>query len=107
MPGLANLTLDVPDLSSLNAGTNQAPERSTTLLMQLPSLTGGAATEWSGPGLRTPRVVQLAGLPASFWAQWQDNHGAFPSGVDVFFAHGSQLLGLPRTTMVQPTSGCR
>lgn len=72
--------------------------------MELPSLTSGEASVWSGPGLRAPRGVQLAGLPASFWTQWQANHAAFPSGVDLFFVHGRQLVGLPRTTVVHPAS---
>lgn len=95
--------LAVPDFARLSAGTDETPERSATLLIELPSLEGGAAVEWSGPGLREPRVLRPAGLPAGFWAQWQVNHAGFPRGVDVFFICGRHLVGLPRTTRVQST----
>lgn len=91
----------VLDLTPLSAGTDESPERSATLLIELPSLVGGAAAVWSGPGLREPRAVHLAGLPERFWVQWQDNHARFPSGVDVFFIGGRHIVGLPRTTFVQ------
>ncbi len=94
-----------PDLTRLNAGTDDAPERSATLVFELPTFEGGAATEWSGPGLREPKPMHLAGLPAGFWAQWQHNHAGFPSGVDVFFVCGRLLVGLPRTTRVQIREG--
>ncbi len=91
----------LPELALLNAGTDESPERSTTLLLELPSLAGGAAVVCSGPGLRAPRTLHLAGLPGHFWAQWQDNHARFPSGVDVFFICGRHIVGLPRTIVVQ------
>ena len=98
-------TLAVPELTLLNAGTDESPANSTTLLIELPSLAGGAATLWSGPGLREPRAMHLPGLPEGFWAQWQDNHTRFPSGVDVFFTSRRHIVGLPRTTSVQATEG--
>jgi alpha-D-ribose 1-methylphosphonate 5-triphosphate synthase subunit PhnH len=68
------------------------------MLIELPGLTGGPAVEWSGPGLRVPSLRRLSGLPAGFWLQWAENHAGFPSGVDVLFVCGHQLVGLPRTT---------
>lgn len=89
-----------PALAAFGAGSDDAPERSTTLLIELPSLVAGACTQWSGPGLRVPRSVQPAGLPAGFWAQWRGNRARFPSGVDLLLTCGQQLMGLPRTTAV-------
>jgi alpha-D-ribose 1-methylphosphonate 5-triphosphate synthase subunit PhnH len=97
--------LVVPDLTRLNAGTDESPERSATLVFELPSFDGGGGTEWSGPGLREPKVMHLAGVSHAFWEQWQHNHAGFPSGVDVFFVCGQQLVGLPRTTSVQSREG--
>jgi alpha-D-ribose 1-methylphosphonate 5-triphosphate synthase subunit PhnH len=90
-----------PELELWNAGTDESPDRSTTLLIELPSLSGGAATVWSGPGLREARTLYLAGLPASFSEEWCDNHARFPRGVDVLFLCGRHIVGLPRTTLVQ------
>ena len=85
-------------LGQFNTGSDEQPERSATVLIELPGLTGGPAVEWSGPGLRVPSMRRLSGLPAGFWRQWAENHAGFPSGVDVLFVCGHQLVGLPRTT---------
>lgn len=100
-PAKVDATLPVALWNLLDAGTDDSPERSATLFMELPSLSGGTATEWSGPGLRQPRAMQLAGLPEGFWERWQDNHARFPRGVDVLFVSGRQILGLPRSTRVR------
>ena len=97
----AGHTRALPRLDEMSLGTDESPERSTTLLIELPSLAGGAAAEWSGPGLREPGRVHLAGLPEGFWAQWHDNQARFPSGVDVVFVSGRHIVGLPRTTRVR------
>ena len=41
------------------------------------------------------RHLHVAGLPEDFCAQWADNHGAFPRGVDVVLATASHIAGLP------------
>jgi alpha-D-ribose 1-methylphosphonate 5-triphosphate synthase subunit PhnH len=92
-------------LSSFAAGSAAAPEFSTTLLMELPSLVDGPALEWHGPGIRTSQRVSLLGLPENFWTQWQSNHAAFPQGIDIVFTCGEQALGLPRTTRVRRLEG--
>ena len=103
--GVVAQALPVPDLARLNAGSDESPERSATLLIELPSLVGGAAAEWSGPGLREPVLMHLPGLPPAFWAQWQHNRAGFPSGVDVFFISRCHIVGLPRTTRAQTVEG--
>lgn len=94
------LGLAWPALADFSPGSDVSPERSVTLLVELPSWQGGPPRRWSGPGLREPRTLELDGLPSGFWSQWQDNHARFPSGVDVFLVCGEQLIGLPRTTAV-------
>lgn len=94
------LGLDWPGLDAFCAGTDTSPERSTTLLVELASWQGGAPHSCHGPGFREPRTLHLNGLPPGFWAQWQGNHARFPSGVDVIFICGDQLMGLPRTTAI-------
>ncbi len=90
----------MPPLNSFSVGTPQAPEFSTTLLIEVPSLHSGAEVHWSGPGIRDIMAVRIAGLPETFWAQWQANHALFPQGVDVIFCCAQQALGLPRSTRV-------
>lgn len=86
-------------------GTAAAPEFSSTLLIELPSLEDGPALEWRGPGIQEVQRVGLHGLPADFWTQWQANHAAFPQGVDIIFTCGDNALGLPRTTRVRRLEG--
>jgi alpha-D-ribose 1-methylphosphonate 5-triphosphate synthase subunit PhnH len=86
-------------------GTAVSPELSTTLLIELPALSGGPEVEWQGPGIALFQRVSLQGLPADFWLQWQSNHARFPQGVDIIFTCGDSVLGLPRTTRVRRLEG--
>lgn len=92
-------------LAEFASGTTAAPEFSTTLLIELPSLTDGPVLGWHGPGIQTVQRVGLHGLPDDFWAQWQANHAGFPQGVDIIFTCGEYALGLPRTTRVRRLEG--
>lgn len=94
-----------PTLGSFAQGAASSPEFSSTLFIELPSLTAGPALEWRGPGIQDVQRVALAGLADSFWAQWQANHAAFPQGVDMVFTCGDSALGLPRTTRVRRLQG--
>jgi alpha-D-ribose 1-methylphosphonate 5-triphosphate synthase subunit PhnH len=109
-PGLAAFAVidDVaamPALDVFSPGSAAAPEHATTVLIELPSLGDGPAVEWHGPGIRDKQTVRLAGLPDSFWIQWQANHAAFPQGVDIVFTCANAALGLPRTTRVRRLEG--
>ena len=94
-----------PDLDSFSIGSAVSPEFSTTLLIELPSLTEGPGMEWHGPGIQVPLAVHLAGLPDRFWPLWQANHGALPCGVDLIFTCGAYAMGLPRTTRIRQLKG--
>lgn len=86
------------DLSDFDNGSERYPDQSCTLLIQLEALDGSAPLRWRGPGIKDVRSVSLP-LPAVFWQQRQAR-SAFPRGLDAFFAAGSQIIGLPRSTHV-------
>ena len=92
---------DMPPLADFAPGTAEAPERSTTLLIEVESLDTGPALEWRGPGILGKHTVRIAGLPDGFWAQWQANFALFPQGFDIIFTCANEALGLPRTTRVR------
>lgn len=95
---------ELPPLKQCFWGTAEDPERSATLLVQLPALTGGPIVELQGPGIPEKRAIAPR-LPADFWPQWDENYAAYPRGVDVFFYCDRTIMGLPRTTkasMVSP-----
>ena len=91
----------MPALTGFSIGEDRYPDRSATLVIQVPSLTGGPATRWTGPGIDGAIEVAIAGLPDDFWAQWDDNHALYPLGVDVIFACGREVIGLPRGIKVE------
>jgi alpha-D-ribose 1-methylphosphonate 5-triphosphate synthase subunit PhnH len=98
----AVLTPDqMPPLDGFAVGTDSYPDRSATLVIELPSLVGGPQRRWIGPGIETRQAVSLSGLPDSFWTQWAANRALFPCGVDLVFATGSDLIALPRTIAVE------
>ncbi|MGZ5910654.1 MAG: phosphonate C-P lyase system protein PhnH [Reyranella sp.] len=97
----AVLAHDAASLDGFAIGTDPYPDRSATLVIEVPVLGAGAARRWRGPGIDGQAAVAVGGLGADFWQAWADNHALFPCGVDVVFAAGSQLLALPRSIAVK------
>jgi alpha-D-ribose 1-methylphosphonate 5-triphosphate synthase subunit PhnH len=87
----------MPSLSAFGVGEDKYPDRSATLLLQVPSLTEGPRKVWSGPGIRKSVCASIAGLPEWFWGDWNLNGELYPLGVDVFFVSRNQVVGLPRS----------
>lgn len=81
-------------------GSMEYPDRSTTLLIQVPTLDGGPAHHLSGPGIERTRTLHVGGLPENFALLWQRNMAHFPLGVDLVFCCGNAIVGLPRTTQI-------
>ncbi|PSH60871.1 phosphonate C-P lyase system protein PhnH [Phyllobacterium sophorae] len=86
------------DFDRFNRGDSFYPDRSATLVVQLPSLTGGRPVSLSGPGIETETSVAPAGLPEGFWTHWNENAASYPVGIDLVLADQRSVLGLPRTT---------
>lgn len=81
-------------------GSQDYPDRSTTLVLELPSLTGGPELVLRGPGIKEQMVIAPCGLPESFLLQWQENHQQFPRGIDLILTSGRDLIGLPRSCTI-------
>lgn len=94
-------TADEPKLSAFNLGTDQFPDRSTTVIMQIAALEGGPALTLSGPGIAGTRTITPHGLRPGFTDELRDNGALYPLGIDVLLAHGEGLIGLPRSTQVE------
>jgi len=91
-----------PPVSALNAGDPKYPEQASTLVLIVPSLTGGPPVELSGPGIDGRIEIAPQGLPAGFWQALADNRAAPPLGVDVIVASQDEIVCLPRTTRCTP-----
>ena len=92
---------DPQPLDGFNLGTDAYPDRSATLVIEVPALHGGPVCQWRGPGIDGRVGVALAGLHKDFWTDWAANHGLFPCGVDVVFTAGTELCALPRSIAVE------
>lgn len=90
----------LPPLDDFALGSDEAPERGATLLIQVPSLDGPAALRWSGPGIKSETAMPLFGLPERFWRQRLLLGSAFPRGLDIYLGHDQALVGLPRSTTI-------
>lgn len=90
-----------PLLDGFALGSDPYPDRSATLVVELPSLAGGPERRLRGPGIDGSTTLAVVGLPESFAMEWAANHALFPCGVDLVFAAGSQLLALPRSIAME------
>jgi alpha-D-ribose 1-methylphosphonate 5-triphosphate synthase subunit PhnH len=91
---------DLPVLDTFSAGTEEYPERSAIIVLQVPELRGDG---WrlTGPGILDEARLSVPALGKAFLAQWERNHRRFPRGVDLYLTCGESLCGLPRTTRIQ------
>lgn len=104
-PQLASFALatnaeDLPSFDRFNQGTDEYPDRSTTIILAVPSFEGGTAMTLRGPGIESETVIAPSGLPADFIAQRARNRERFPCGVDLLLVAPGEVLGLPRTTRI-------
>jgi alpha-D-ribose 1-methylphosphonate 5-triphosphate synthase subunit PhnH len=89
----------LPPLAAFNQGDAKYPDRSTTLVIQLPALEGGTSVRLSGPGVNGEAAMALP-LAPELWEQIQTNGAQFQFGVDLIFVAGDRLVALPRSTRV-------
>ncbi|MGV3552749.1 phosphonate C-P lyase system protein PhnH [Rhizobium sp.] len=90
----------LPPLATFAMGTQEYPDRSTTVIFELPSLVGGQTLVLEGPGIDGSIEIAPQGLPPHFEAMWAENFALYPRGVDLVLAAGSTILCLPRTTKI-------
>ncbi|WP_420409908.1 phosphonate C-P lyase system protein PhnH [Hoeflea sp.] len=87
-------------LSALNGfslGSQEYPDRSTTIVLQVQTLEDGPALEFEGPGIDGRIALRAHPLPQHFAAQWRGNRLAFPRGVDLILAAPDGVAALPRS----------
>lgn len=90
----------LPDFRNFAAGTDEYPDRSTTLIVQVDRLSGGEAMTLAGPGILGSRPFAPDGLPGDFVSRWAANNALFPRGVDLVFCSASEVVALPRSTRI-------
>ncbi|WP_421849431.1 phosphonate C-P lyase system protein PhnH [Oricola sp.] len=90
----------MPSLDRFAQGSQEYPDRSSTLVLQVPTLTGGQQLSLAGPGIAEKASIAPRGLPGNFLEQWASNRARFPRGVDVVLAAGDTVACLPRTVRI-------
>jgi len=103
--GLADFALaaaaELPPLEAFGCGSEDYPDRSSTVVIQVGSLREGEGWKLSGPGIKATARLAAGGLRGEFPGEWAQNRRLFPRGVDVFLACDGELCGLPRTTHIE------
>ena len=95
----------LPDLSRFSFGTNEYPDRSTTLLLQVDSLKHGSAFELSGPGIDGTALLRAMIEPVDLFERLAVNETLFPRGIDVVLVSGEAIVAIPRTTRLVAQGG--
>lgn len=92
--------ISAEQLNALSAGTAVAPETSATLIVQVPSLSGGRMLRLTGAGIADERMVAPQ-LPECLIHELTERPHPFPLGIDLILTCGDRLLAIPRTTHVE------
>ncbi len=88
----------LPDLDSFALGTSEYPDRSTTVILQVESLTHGCPYELSGPGINGAVVLRATIKPKDLFERLAINAALFPRGLDVVLVSDEKIVAIPRTT---------
>lgn len=86
-------------LAGLRQGSDMYPEGGATLVIPV-TLGAGDRHRLTGPGVNGAVELTLTGIPQSFWAERQ-RVMRYPMGLEIFLLDGAQVIGIPRTTVVE------
>ena len=96
---------NLPALDRFAFGSNEYPDRSTTLILQVDSLTQGPALELRGPGIDGIAILRASIQPHDLFEQLAINVALFPRGIDVVLVHDDAIVAIPRTTRLTARGG--
>jgi alpha-D-ribose 1-methylphosphonate 5-triphosphate synthase subunit PhnH len=88
-------------IDGFSQGTQEYPDRSTTLILLTSDLGSGPTLLLEGPGIEKTAMIAPTGMPRHFVEQWKQNNQRFPRGVDIILAAPGSLACLPRTTRIK------
>jgi alpha-D-ribose 1-methylphosphonate 5-triphosphate synthase subunit PhnH len=88
----------LPALDRFSFGSNEYPDRSTTLILQVESFARGDRFELRGPGIDGTAVLQAAIQPLDLFERLAVNQALFPRGIDVVLVADDGIVAIPRTT---------
>jgi alpha-D-ribose 1-methylphosphonate 5-triphosphate synthase subunit PhnH len=92
---------NLPPFDRFALGSNEYPDRSTTLILQVDSLTQGPAMKLRGPGIDDSTTLRAAIAPDDLFERLAANATLFPRGVDLVLVHDDAIVAIPRTTRLE------
>ena len=91
----------LPPFGVFDPGTDERPDRSTTVILQVAALRAGQGRRLRGPGIAGESRLDIHGAPPLLWDGLRANLETFPRGIDVVLCAGDTVAALPRTTRVE------
>jgi len=89
---------NLPVLDRFAFGSNEYPDRSTTLILQVESLSAGPVVELQGPGIDGTAALRASIQPRDLFERLAINATLFPRGIDVVLVNDDSIVAIPRTT---------
>jgi alpha-D-ribose 1-methylphosphonate 5-triphosphate synthase subunit PhnH len=88
----------LPALDDFARGSSEYPDRSTTVILQVQSLSEGRVYELQGPGIDGVARLNATIAPDDLFDRLAVNANLFPCGIDVVLVHDDAIVAIPRTT---------
>jgi alpha-D-ribose 1-methylphosphonate 5-triphosphate synthase subunit PhnH len=95
----------LPALDRFAFGSNEYPDRSTTLILQVDSLSQGPSFELRGPGIDGVAMLRATIQPNDLFERLAINAALFPRGIDVVLVHDDSIVAIPRSTRLVAKGG--
>jgi alpha-D-ribose 1-methylphosphonate 5-triphosphate synthase subunit PhnH len=95
----------LPTLDRFAFGSNDYPDRSTTLIVQVASLREGNALRLRGPGIKDETTLNVSVDANDLVARLSINEALFPRGIDVVLVADNVIAAIPRTTRLTASGG--
>jgi len=89
----------MPAFEQFSLGTDEYPDRSTTLVLQVRGFGNSERLVLSGPGIADRTSLAPEPLPADFCERLAANRALFPRGVDVILVSADSVAALPRSVV--------
>ncbi|MBI5260413.1 MAG: phosphonate C-P lyase system protein PhnH [Bradyrhizobium sp.] len=87
----------LPALERFALGSNEYPDRSTTVIIQVGDFGAGDTFRLRGPGIDGMASLQARMQPADLFERLQNNETLFPRGIDVVLVADDAIVAIPRT----------
>jgi alpha-D-ribose 1-methylphosphonate 5-triphosphate synthase subunit PhnH len=92
-----------PPWGMLRSGSEEAPHRSATVVLDIRGLGGSLRFTARGPGIDGDTDLDAPWADDDFGTEWDLNTAHFPRGVDLLLVDEDTVAALPRTTRLTAT----